>query len=48
MSLIFGLNTVNDGIALRHRAKFIWILVLVAFSLRIDRRQSSAKKQAPA
>jgi len=32
LSLIFGMNTVNDGVALRHRTKFVWILVLAAIS----------------
>ncbi|MEP5937631.1 MAG: hypothetical protein ABJ239_04845 [Erythrobacter sp.] len=39
LCLIFGLNTVNDGVALRHRTKFVWVLVLVAFSLRKRQRR---------
>ena len=39
LCLIFGLNTVNDGVALRHRTKFVWILVLVAFSPHKTRRR---------
>jgi hypothetical protein len=32
LTLTFGMNTVNDGVAVRHRTKFLWLLVLVAFA----------------
>jgi len=40
LSLVFGLNTVNDGVALRHRTKFFWLLVLAAFSARAGTARS--------
>lgn len=32
LTLTFGLNTVNDGVAVRHRTKFLWLLILAAFA----------------
>ena len=45
LSLLFGLNTVNDGVALRHRTKLVWFVALAAFSPRfLPRRMLMTKR----